>query len=190
MMRSLELPDGGLMVDIGGGTGSNLEYLGAKRENLGGVKIVDLCPSLLQVAAERIHRHGWKNVTTALADATTYQPEVPVDVVTFSYSLTMIPDWYKAIDRAQAFLKPGGLIGVVDFYVSRKWPPPGLRKHSRFQRFFWPLMFSYDNVFLSPDHLPYLQGRFKTVRLDERLGKMPYLFGLQVPYYIFLGRKV
>ena len=44
-------------------------------------------------------------------------------------------------------------------------------------------------LFLSPDHVPYLQSRFRTVRLEERLGRVPYLFGMKAPYYIFIGRK-
>jgi S-adenosylmethionine-diacylgycerolhomoserine-N-methlytransferase len=145
----------------------------------------------LQVAAERVQKHGWSNVRTVLADVTTYQPDdAPVDVVTFSYSLTMIPNWFQAIDQAYQLLKPGGLIGVVDFYVSRKWPAPGLRQHKWWQRVFWPTWFASDNVFLSPEHVPYLQARFQTVRLEERLGKVPYLLGLKAPYYLFLGRRL
>jgi S-adenosylmethionine-diacylgycerolhomoserine-N-methlytransferase len=64
-----------------------------------------------------------------------------------------------------------------------------MKKHRRFTRFFWPRWFSYDNVFLSPDHLPYLQSRFQTVKLEERFGKIPYLLWLKAPYYIFVGRK-
>ena len=52
-----------------------------------------------------------------------------MDVVTFSYSLTMIPDWFLAVDHAWRLLRPGGTIGVVDFYVSRKHPDPGWRRH-------------------------------------------------------------
>jgi S-adenosylmethionine-diacylgycerolhomoserine-N-methlytransferase len=190
MMRGLEVPDGGRLLDLGGGTGSNLEQLADRIGRLGRVEVVDLCPSLLKVADERIRRHGWDNVRTVAADATTYEPEGgPVDAVTFSYSLTMIPPWHQAIDRAYALLRPGGMIGVTDFYISRKWPSPGLARHSAFQRFFWPLWFGQDNVFLSPDHVPYLQSRFQTVRLVEGLGKVPYLFGMKAPYYIFLGRK-
>jgi S-adenosylmethionine-diacylgycerolhomoserine-N-methlytransferase len=190
MMQSLELPEGGVLVDLGGGTGSNLEALGERRHRLRSLTIVDLCPSLLQVAAERVHRHGWDNVTTVLADATTYiHPYGPVDIVTLSYALTMIPDWFRAIDRAHDLLKPGGMIGVADFYISRKWPAPGRCRHSAWQRFFWPLWFSWDNVFFSPDHLPYLQSRFETVRLVEGAGKVPYLFGMKAPYYLFLGRR-
>ncbi|HXX95320.1 MAG TPA: methyltransferase domain-containing protein, partial [Planctomycetota bacterium] len=121
--------------------------------------------------------------------ATAWSPEEPADVVTFSYSLTMIPDWFRAIDRAMENLKPGGLLGVVDFYISRKWPERDLRRHSRFQRFLFPQWYAWDNVFISPDHLPYLRHRFETVRLEERVGKIPYALGLRSPYYLFVGRK-
>jgi S-adenosylmethionine-diacylgycerolhomoserine-N-methlytransferase len=190
MMRSLEIPQGALMLDLGGGTGSNVEYLGENRKRLQCLRIVDLCPSLLKTASERIARHGWTHVETVLADVTTYQPpERLVDVITFSYSLTMIPNWFAALERAYHLLKPGGIVGVVDFYISRKWPGTGLRRHSGLGRFFWPTWFCWDNVFLSPDHLPWLLDRFETVRLEERAGKVPYLMGLKAPYYIFVGRK-
>jgi S-adenosylmethionine-diacylgycerolhomoserine-N-methlytransferase len=182
---------GGRLLDLGGGTGSNVEHLGEKRAQLGSVTIVDLCPSLLETARLRIAHHGWTNVQTALADVTTFEPdEGPVDAVTLSYSLTMIPDWFRALERAHALLKPGGVIGVVDFYVSRKWPGEQLRKHSAFQRWFWPTWFGFDNVFPSPDHLPWLVSHFQTLRLEERLGRVPYMLGLKAPYYIFLGRKM
>lgn len=190
MMNALEIPEGAIGLDMGGGTGSNFEALGDKIRRYRRATIVDLSPSLLKIAGERIARHGWTNIDTVVADATAYRPpEGYADVVTFSYSLTMIPDWFKAVDHALAVLKPGGLIGVADFYAARKWPAPGLKKHSAFVRGFWPLWFSYDNVFLSPDHLPYLRDRFETVLLEERMGTVPYLLGLKAPYYVFVGRK-
>src|SRR5262249_404155 len=108
----------------------------------------------------------------------------------FSYSLTMIPNWFQAIDRAAELLRPGGMIGVTDFYISRKWPAAGMVRHSAFQRSFWPWWFGQDNVFLSPDHIPYLHDRFPPARLIEGVGKVPYMFGMKAPYYVFLGRKV
>lgn len=189
MMRSLEIPDGGYLLDMGGGTGSNVEALGDRLGRLGGVTVVDLCPSLVEAAKKRIAERGWANVTSALADVTTYDPGCRVDAVTFSYSLTMIPDWFRALERASELLKPGGVIGVVDFYVSRKWPAEGRRRHRAPARWFWPTWFGFDNVFLSPDHLPWLTAHFETLTLEERAGRVPYLFGLKAPYYIFVGRK-
>jgi S-adenosylmethionine-diacylgycerolhomoserine-N-methlytransferase len=46
-----------------------------------------------------------------------------------------------------------------------------------------------DNVYISPDHLPWLQSRFETVMLDTSLGKIPYLPLARVPYYVWVGRK-
>lgn len=191
MLAALQIPDGGRWLDLGGGTGHNVEAFGERRSRLAEITIVDLCPSLLKVADQRIARHGWTNVRTVAADACTYSHDAgTVDAVTFSYSLTMIPNWFQAVRRAYDLLKPGGAIGVVDFYVSRKWPAPDMRKHSAFQRFFWPTWFGFDNVFPSPDHLPLLQSLFETMQREERTGKVPYLLGLKAPYYIFLGRNV
>jgi len=110
-------------------------------------------------------------------------------VVTFSYSLTMIPDWFAAIDSARAMLSPGGLIGVVDFYVSRKYPADRLRRHRWFTRSFWPVWFAFDNVFPSPDHVPYLHRSFQAVHFAENRGKLPCIPLLRMPYYTFVGRK-
>lgn len=190
MIRSLDLPAGGRLVDMGGGTGSNFEYLGDRRNTLAEMTVVDLAPSLLKVADERFQKNGWSNAKTVLADATTYEPAGgPVDAVTFSYSLTMIPDWFRAIDQAYRILKPGGLIGVADFYVTRKFPIAGQKRHGAMVRGLWPGWFSGDNVFLSPDHLPYLQSRFEQVKLAEGMGRVPYMMGLRAPYYVFVGRK-
>lgn len=187
LLRHLPIPDGGRLLDLGGGTGSNVELI-PNRDRLASVTVVDLCPSLLRMARDRIARRGWANVRAVEADATTYRPDEPIDAVVFSYSLSMMPDWFKAIDHAHRLLKPGGHVAAVDYYVSRKWPAPGRARHGAFARWFWPWLFAGANVFPSPDHLPYLEARFAPVHLEERLGRMPYV-PWPVPYYLFVGRK-
>ena len=151
---------------------------------------MDLCPSLLEVARERKAERGWTNVEVIEADVTQFlPPEGAADIVTFSYSLTMIPDWFAAIEQASKILKPGGIIGVVDFYVSRKHPPDGWQKHSFFDRTFWPIWFASDNVFLSPDRVHFLHHYFQAISFTENMAGIPFLPGLKVPYYIFIGRK-
>jgi S-adenosylmethionine-diacylgycerolhomoserine-N-methlytransferase len=177
-------------IEMGGGTGSNLEYLGERIQQLAKVYVVDLSASLLEVASKRAEERGWTNVEAVEADATTFTPpEGAADVVTFSYSLTMIPDWFAAIDNALRILRPGGRIGVVDFYVSRKYPAEGRRRHAWLTRSFWPAWFANDNVFPSADHVPYLHRQFEVESFAEHKAKVPYLFFLRTPYYRFIGRK-
>jgi S-adenosylmethionine-diacylgycerolhomoserine-N-methlytransferase len=190
MYKAVEIPSEGVWVDLGGGTGSNLEFVGEQLDKLSRVYVVDLAASLLNMARQRIEDRGWTNVETVEADATTYRPpEGGADLVTFSYSLTMIPDWFAAIDNARAILKPGGQIGVVDFYVSRKHPDEDLRRHGFFTRQFWRTWFDGDNVFPSPDHVPYLHRHFEPVHFTENRAKVPYMPLIRVPYYTFVGRK-
>lgn len=188
----LEVPEGGIWVDMGGGTGSNLEYFGETIERLRKVYVVDLAESLLEVARRRAEERKWNNVHAVAADATTFRPaEGKVDVVTFSYSLTMIPDWFAAVENALAMLKPGGKIGVVDFYVSRKHPEASLRRHGWATRSFWPVWFAGDNVFPSADHLPFLRRLFNTREVRENKARVPYfpVPCFKVPYYQFVGEK-
>jgi S-adenosylmethionine-diacylgycerolhomoserine-N-methlytransferase len=190
LFQSLEVPEGGIWIDMGGGTGSNLEFLGDRIGRLKKLVVVDLSPSLLRVAEQRIRNRGWKNVETITADACTFRPaDDPVDVISFSYSLTMIPDWFAAIDNARSMLKPRGRIGVVDFFVSRKFPEETDVGHNWLTRHFWPMWFGGDNVFPSADHLPYLRRRFDTVQLSQHRAKVPYLPFVRVPYYTFVGQK-
>lgn len=190
LYRAMPVPQDGVWVEMGGGTGSNLEYLGDRIDRLRKVYVVDLSKSLLDVARQRIDEKGWKHVEAVEADATTWSPaEGHADVVTFSYSLTMIPDWFAAIDNARRILLPGGRIGVVDFYVSRKYPADGHVRHGWATRAFWPIWFSTDNVFPSADHVPYLHRRFVPTRFVERRAAVPYLPLGRVPIYNFIGRK-
>lgn len=190
LFTSLSVAPGGVWVDLGAGTGENAEHWGDRLSQFSRAYLVDLSSSLLKIADQRIAARGWKNVMTAHADATKFLPlEGHADLVTMSYSLTMIPDWFLALDQAVRMLKPGGVIGVVDFFVARKYPAEGLLKHGWGTRTGWPAWFAGDNVFLNPDHIPYLQSRFETLTLEQRRGKIPYLPFVRAPYYWFIGRK-
>ncbi|MFN7767743.1 MAG: class I SAM-dependent methyltransferase [Planctomycetaceae bacterium] len=107
LFHSLQVPPGSRWLDMGGGTGANLEQA-PWRESCAEVTVVDLCEPLLEQCRRRVTNQGWRNVRVVGGDATEYTPSTPVDLVTFSYSLTMIPDWFAAIDRAWQNLRPGG----------------------------------------------------------------------------------
>lgn len=190
LFAALPADEGASWIDMGAGTGRNAERFGDRLGNFASVQLVDLSSSLLEVARGRIAERGWQNVRTVHADATKLDvPDESVDLVTFCYSLTMIPRWFAAIDNARRMLKPGGTIGIVDFYVAQKHPEADRRRHGWFTRTFWPTWFAMDNVFPSSDHLPLVASRFETVHLEERAGKIPWLPLVRAPHYIFVGRK-
>ena len=187
LLWRLSPPAGARVVELGAGTGRNLEYLRPRLATLASVTLVDLCPSLLAQARRRTA--GLANVEVVEADAVSYRPSAPADLVYFSYALTMIPDWEGALHNALAMLRPGGTLGVVDFYVSGPKPPPGHQRHGPLARWFWPRWFAHDGVHPHPGHLATLRRLLPDAHVAERLAPLPYLPGLRVPYYLFIGRK-
>lgn len=190
LIERLDVPAGGRVVELGGGTGRNLEYFGERLRTFERATVVDLCRPLLGIAERRVAEQGWQNVDIHHGDATVFTPTEPVDCVFLSYSLTMIPDWYRAIDNALAMLRPGGLLGVVDFFVSRKHPTGAETvRHGAIGRAFWRAWFGHDDVFVNPDHIPYLHDRTGPIHCSQHRGRIPYVPLLRAPYFVFVGRK-
>ena len=113
----------------------------------------------------------------------------PVDVVYLSYALTMIPNWRQALTNAMAMLKPGGTLGVVDFYVAPRQEGSDALAHSRLECAFWRRWFGHDGVRLDPEHLLTLRAQLPQHTTLESRAKVPYLPLLRVPYYVFVGTK-
>ena len=192
LVAALQPAPGQWFIELGGGTGRNLDFFGAQLATLARFDLVDLCPSLLVQARRRAAQ--WPGIVHVHeADATRFRPAADgrqvVDCVYFSYALSMIPDWRSALRNALRMLKPGGLIGVVDFYVSAQEPPPGRRRHGWLQRQFWPRWFRHDGVNLDGGQFDELSRLTASLRCEERLATIPYLPGLRVPYYLYVGRK-
>ena len=191
MIKSMPAPKDGVWVDLGGGTGSNLEYFGdSGLSHFSKVIVLDLCPALVKTAEARVRsHHGWGQfVDVILGDACDFNcPKLPpsgtVDCVTFSYALTMIPDWQKAIKNAFRLLKPGGHIAVCDFTVNRDEQWAGMPE-------FWTWLFSNDHVYLREEHLLALQTAFEQVDLQKGFGTFPYVPAcFKAPWYSFVGKK-
>ena len=152
MVRAMPAPKGGVWVDMGGGTASNLEFFGENLNHFSKVVVLDYCPALCETAKKRVNARGWGSfVSVVLGDASDFECKgMPaagtVDVVTFSYALSMIPDWQAAIRNAFRMLKKGGHIAVCDFTVlESQWPGmSGL----------WTWIFSNDHV-----HLRYVRAQ-------------------------------
>lgn len=84
-----------IWIDLGGGTGWNIETMNESFpiDRFEKVILVDLTPSLCQVARERFESKGWKNVVVLCQDASSFQLpglegalEGRVALVTVSYA--------------------------------------------------------------------------------------------------------
>lgn len=187
LVGKLPVDEGTRLVDLGGGTGRNIDFFGARAEKFASYDVVDLCAPMLERARARAAQHP--QLRAVHADATVWRPTEPVDIVILSYALTMIPAWRAAITNAVSMLKPGGRLGVVDFYVASEPPMPGSDRHSWFTRTFWPRWFGHDGVRLDPAQLPTLCATLPVHEVSEARAEVPYLPLVRVPYYVFVGRR-
>ena len=186
LIRRLPLPADARVVELGGGTGRNLDFFRERLHSIASIEIVDLCKALLDVAHTRARNQSKVHVVEA--DATTYRPGELVDCVFFSYSLTMIPQWRAALANAWAMLKPGGTIGVVDFCVPMT-SATKLRMFKSIERSFWKRWFAHDGVHLNPEHRVMMRQLFPENETIEQRVRVPYLPAMRVPYYQFIGKK-
>ena len=72
MIKAMPAPKGGVWVDMGGGTGANLEFFGSNLNHWGKVVVLDLCPSLVAVAKSRVESRGWAGFTNVVLGGGAY----------------------------------------------------------------------------------------------------------------------
>jgi len=120
LVRDLDLQPGERACEVGCGTGRNLIAL-ARTYPATELYGLDASQAMLATAsrkaaaaglADRIRlRHG----AAETLDRSLFGLDRPFDVIFFSYSLSMIPGRYAALDQAFAALAPRGRLAVVDF---------------------------------------------------------------------------
>ncbi|WPH02180.1 Hypothetical protein R9X50_00503500 [Acrodontium crateriforme] len=211
-----------IWVDIGGGTGFNVESMGQQLDVptfFHAVYLVDYSPSLCEIARKRFERLGWKNVHVICQDARMFRladyeagveedkrdfsigrpaydedarDAVGADVLTMSYSLSMIPDFHPVIDSVTNLLAADGIVGVIDFYVQNKveyfgrnYMGGAIDRHCMWiSRVFWRTWFELDRVNLDSARRDYVEYKFGTILSTNRRCR---LMGFRIPYYIFIG---
>ena len=114
------------------------------------------------------------------------------DLVTCSYSLSMIPHWRGAVDQAHALLREGGNLGVADFL---SW-----RQASRASHFSWAawarhhaLRTSYLSTGVDTEKplLACVRGKFVTKFCRVQTGGIPFVPSAVCtsPFFVFSGVK-
>ena len=113
-------PPRGRVLEIGCGTGRNL-VRAARRYPTARLYGVDVSSEMLASASLKLARACLTTrVRLAQADATAFDPESLFAAARFervfvSYTLSMIPNWPAALDRALTLLTPDGELHIVDF---------------------------------------------------------------------------
>ncbi|CAG8803875.1 3515_t:CDS:2, partial [Gigaspora rosea] len=162
-----------IWVDIGGGTGWNIEKMNEffPIEQFEKVYLVDLCTPLCKIAESRFNAKGWNNVYVVCDDAASFKlPKMEddigkIDLVTMSYS--------------------------SDFYVSGRVISSNMRVKQGyycnwFTRWFWQIWFEFDHINLHPSRRNYVEHQFNAIKCFNGRNHflIPYL--VQIPYYIWL----
>lgn len=213
MLTCLPIKAAGDMVwiDVGGGTARNLEFLPVEtlKRSFRKIYIVDISPSLLEIAQERVRKVGLEGIVECVCGDFTDLPSIKkalkiksgtADVVTFSYSLSMIPDKTAALKNAAALLKGNGQgrLGIADFF-DRSGKEYLLQYPFQLLRFFESLFHTYwfrcDGVHLLNERMfqPIIgeQGAgdgMKQTFIEKFRGTVP-LFPLLRPYQGFVYFK-
>lgn len=127
LINALAPPPGGTILEIGCGTGRNLIAAARTypRTRLYGL---DISAEMLRTAEASLRRAGlggrFRLARGDAADfsAATLFAVTRFDRVFFSYSLSMIPEWWAALEAGLARVAPGGRLHVVDFGQQQALP--------------------------------------------------------------------
>ena len=99
----------GTAIDLAAGEGRNAVWLAERGWT---VTAVDFSQVGLDKAEQLAAHHGVE-ITTVCADATTWRPDAPVDLVVLSYLQLPSEQQRVVLDHAATWLTPGGTLFVI-----------------------------------------------------------------------------
>lgn len=120
ILRKIPVSSDSHILEIGCGTGYNLRRM-AKLYPKARFSAFEVSTDMIRLSKKNTRQFKDRiHLIEAPFSADTVALVADVDVVLFSYSLTMInPQWQELIELALEKLNPGGYISVVDFHDSR-----------------------------------------------------------------------
>lgn len=127
LIEGLDVPPGGSVLELGCGTGRNIA-LAARRYPAARFYGLDISSAMLETARGNLLAENLgSRVLLAQGDATGFDAQAlfgrsRFDRIYFSYALSMIPDWERAVTAAASSLAIGGSLHVVDFGQQEQLP--------------------------------------------------------------------
>ena len=120
VIRALDVPAGGSVLEVGCGTARNLLRIAQDFPDSRCFGI-DVSEKMLETARSKIARSGAEDrVFVAKADAACFDPQAlfgvrQFDRIVISYALSMIPEWEDVLYLVAGLLSQPGSLHVVDF---------------------------------------------------------------------------
>jgi len=127
LLAGLDVPPDGTVLELGCGTGRNI-ILAAQKFPQARYFGLDISDAMLETARGNIRAARIDSrVALAAGDATAFDADALFgrqcfDRVFFSYALSMIPGWERAVAKAADCLAEGGSLHVVDFGEQDRLP--------------------------------------------------------------------
>ena len=120
VIRELNIPANGSILEIGCGTGRNLIQIAGAYPSARCFGL-DVSAKMLETARAKIARNALdRRISVAQGDATQFDPArlfgvQKFDRVVISYALSMIGGWEDVLLSAPGLLSPAGALYIVDF---------------------------------------------------------------------------
>lgn len=118
----LDVPVGGVVVDVACGTGLTFEGLLTRVGAGGRVVGIELSPDMLARARERVERRGWENVVLIEAAVEEARLEVPADAALFSFTHDVLQS-PAAVTNVVSLLRPGAGVAACGGKLAGRWQP-------------------------------------------------------------------
>jgi phosphatidylethanolamine/phosphatidyl-N-methylethanolamine N-methyltransferase len=121
-IRTLGLPAGSRVLEVGVGTGLSLPAYAPDVQVLG----IDLAPEMLAQAQQKVDENGWKHITLRQMDALNLDlPDGHFDYVMAFHIVSVVPDTERLIREMLRVTRTGGTVVIINHFRSeKKWLAP------------------------------------------------------------------
>jgi phosphatidylethanolamine/phosphatidyl-N-methylethanolamine N-methyltransferase len=118
-LRSLHIPPGAKVLEVGVGTGLSLSAYPRHADVTG----IDLAPEMLEQAQRKVTREGWRHIRLCQMDALDLKfPDEEFDYVTAFHVVSVVPDHEGLMREMARVCKSGGTLVVINHFRSdRRW---------------------------------------------------------------------
>ena len=114
-LQRMDIQAGDRVLEVGVGTGINAPLYPRNCHVTG----IDLSPSMLEKARERVSRNGLRHVRLKAMDAAHMKfADESFDIVYAPYLINCVPDPVRVVREMQRVCKPGGKIVIVNHFRS------------------------------------------------------------------------